>query len=80
MTLVVLTRQRTFDPTSGEVVTGRARTRLEPQPAALLTLLAARAGRLVTHRPSSGHLQAALRVVSEPPRPAAVFPGGGTRR
>jgi DNA-binding winged helix-turn-helix (wHTH) protein len=50
----------TFDPASGEVRRGRDVTRLEPQPAALLALLAARPGQLVSHAEIA----------------AAVWPGG----
>ena len=38
-----------FDELSGEVRRGLAITRLEPQPAMVLALLARRAGELVTH-------------------------------
>jgi DNA-binding winged helix-turn-helix (wHTH) protein len=38
-----------FDAASGELRRGGAITRLEPQPAAVLALLASRAGALVTH-------------------------------
>ncbi len=38
-----------FDPESGDVRRDEAIVRLEPQPAALLALLADRAGRVVTH-------------------------------
>lgn len=41
---------------SGEVARGDGRRRLEPQPAALLTLLAARAGTVVTHEEIVAHL------------------------
>jgi len=44
-----LSRARTFDPATGEVVADGQLTRLEPQPAALLALLASRPGELVTH-------------------------------
>lgn len=44
-----LSRGRTFDTATGEVSVEGRLTRLEPQPAALLALLAARAGTLVTH-------------------------------
>jgi DNA-binding winged helix-turn-helix (wHTH) protein len=40
---------RAFDPASGELHLGGTVVRLEPQPAALLALLADRAGELVTH-------------------------------
>jgi DNA-binding winged helix-turn-helix (wHTH) protein len=38
-----------FDPASGELRRNGTITRLEPQPAAVLALLAARAGEVVTH-------------------------------
>jgi DNA-binding winged helix-turn-helix (wHTH) protein len=44
----------TFDPASGEVGRGDDVTRLEPQPAALLALLAARPGELVSHAEIAG--------------------------
>ena len=46
----------TFDPASGELRRRGHRSRLEPQPAALLALLAARAGTLVTHAEIARHL------------------------
>lgn len=46
----------TFDPASGEVHRGGRVCRLEPQPTALLALLAARAGTLVTHAEIAGHV------------------------
>jgi len=46
----------TVDLGSGEVARQDGRRRLEPQPAALLTLLAARAGAVVTHDEIVAHL------------------------
>jgi len=45
-----------FDPASGEVRRRGHVARLEPQPAALLALLVARAGALVTHSEIARHL------------------------
>ncbi len=56
MALIQLTRRRTFDPSTGEAVAGGGVTRLEPQPAALLALLASRPGELVTHDDIRRHL------------------------
>lgn len=47
MATVHLSNGRRFDPATGEVVVGDRVTRLEPQPAALLALLASRPGELV---------------------------------
>jgi DNA-binding winged helix-turn-helix (wHTH) protein len=44
-----LVDDREFDPVTGELRRGQEVTRLEPQPAAVLALLASRAGHLVTH-------------------------------
>ena len=49
MAMIQFSRGRTFDPATGEVTCGGRLTRLEPQPAGLLALLAARPGTLVTH-------------------------------
>lgn len=49
MATIHFTRGRTFDRDTGQVVVAGRTTRLEPQPAALLALLAARPGTLVTH-------------------------------
>lgn len=49
MEMIQFSRGRSFDPATGEVSCGGRRTRLEPQPADLLALLAARPDRLVTH-------------------------------
>lgn len=49
MAMVLLSHGRRFDPETGEVIVGHRVTRLEPQPAALLALLAARPGVLVSH-------------------------------
>lgn len=46
----------TFDPASGELRRRGQVWRLEPQPAALLALLVARAGTLVTHTEIARHL------------------------
>lgn len=56
MAPIRLSRDRTFDPTTGEAVAGGRHTRLEPQPAALLALLASRPGELVTHADIRRHL------------------------
>jgi DNA-binding winged helix-turn-helix (wHTH) protein len=45
-----------FDPTSGELRRGTSVRRLEPQPAALLTLLASRPGELVTYAEIVRHI------------------------
>jgi DNA-binding winged helix-turn-helix (wHTH) protein len=47
---------QTFHPDSGEVRGDDRVCRLEPQPAALLALLAARAGTVVSHAEIAGHL------------------------
>jgi DNA-binding winged helix-turn-helix (wHTH) protein len=49
MAIIQLSRGRHFDSTTGEVRAGSRTARLEPQPAALLALLAERSGHLVTH-------------------------------
>jgi len=54
--LIQFSRARTFDPTTGEAVAGGRVTRLEPQPATLLALLASRPGELVTHADIRRHL------------------------
>ena len=46
----------TFDPASGELRRGGEVSRLEPKPAALLALLVARAGTLVSHAEIARHL------------------------
>lgn len=56
MASIQLSRRRTFDPSTGEAVAGGGVTRLEPQPAALLALLASRPGELVTHGDIRRHL------------------------
>jgi len=53
---IVFTDGLTFDPAGGEVCRGGEVRRLEPQPAALLALLASRPGELVTHDEIVGHL------------------------
>jgi DNA-binding winged helix-turn-helix (wHTH) protein len=54
--LIRFTDGRSFDPATGEVRAGAAVTRLEPQPAALLTLLVDRAGTVVSHGEIVRHL------------------------
>lgn len=49
MAIIHFTRGRRFDPATGEVACGAHRSRLEPQPAGLLALLAAHPDTLVTH-------------------------------
>ena len=44
-----LVEGRDFDAVSGEISHNSATTRLEPQPAALLALLASRPGEIITH-------------------------------
>jgi hypothetical protein len=53
-----------FDPTTGELQNGGRRVRLEPQPAALLALLASRPGQLVSHDDIRGALWGTERHVS----------------
>jgi DNA-binding response OmpR family regulator len=53
---LVFTDGLTFDPAGGEVCRGGEVHRLEPQPAALLALLASRPGELVTHDEIVRHL------------------------
>ena len=56
MPLICFVDGVTFDPASGELRRGGEVSRLEPQPAALLALLVARAGTLVSHAEIAGHL------------------------
>ena len=56
MPLISSTGWPTFDPASGEVCRHGVVHRLEPQPAALLALLASRPGTLVTHTEIARHL------------------------
>ena len=56
MPLIRFTDGRSFDPATGEVRAGAAVTRLEPQRAALLTLLVDRAGTVVSHGEIVRHL------------------------
>ena len=56
MPLILFTGGPTFDPASGEVCRDGVVHRLEPQPAALLALLASRPGTLVTHTEIARHL------------------------
>ena len=56
MPLVVFSTGASFDPDSGDVRDGDRVCRLEPQPAALLALLAARPGQLVAHAEIARHV------------------------